>query len=335
MAHDEPSLDLVWNLLTGYQQTAALKAATELDLFTLIGEGADRIPALAKRSAASERGLRILCDHLAVVGLLTRAGDRYGLSSTAGAFLDRRSPAFVGSATTFIASPHVVDAFAHLTDAVRRGGAGETNSSLAPEHPMWITFARAMAPLAGFVSGLLANQLDVEKMPACKALDVAAGHGMYGIAIAKTNPRAEVTALDWASVLTVARENAATAGVGDRFRTIAGSAFEVDWGTGYDLVLLPNFLHHFDVAGCETILARAHAALKPGGRVVIPEFVPDDDRRGPANAVGFAIVMLASTPGGDAYTFAEYEGMLRRTGFTDAALHELIPSPQRVVVARR
>jgi SAM-dependent methyltransferase len=336
MAHDEPSLDTVWNLLTGYQQTAALKAGVDLDLFTAIGEGVDRVPALAKRCAASERGVRILCDHLAVAGLLTHDGDRYGLRATAAAFLDRRSPAFVGSATTFIASHHVVDAFSALTDAVRRGGTAVTGAgSLAPEHPMWIEFARSMAPLAGLTGGLLANMLDVEKAPTCKALDVAAGHGMFGIAIARANPRAEVVALDWGNVLTVARENAAKAGVSDRLRTIAGSAFEVDWGSGYDLVLLPNFLHHFDVAGCETILSRAHAALRPGGRVVIPEFVPDADRRGPAGAVSFALVMLATTPSGDAYTFAEYEGMLQRTGFTDAALHELTPSPQRVVVARR
>jgi SAM-dependent methyltransferase len=336
MAHDEPSLDAVWMLLTGYQQTAALKAGIDLDVFTAIGEGADTVPALARRCNASERGIRILCDHLAVVGLLTRGGDRYGLGATAAAFLDRRSPAFVGSATTFIASRYVTETFEHLTDAVRRGGtAHPAAGSLTPEHPMWVEFARAMGPLASMTGMLLANMLDVEKAGPSKVLDVAAGHGMFGIAIARANPQAEITGLDWANVLAVARENAAAAGVAGRYRTIAGSAFEVDWGTGYDLVLLPNFLHHFDVAGCETILARAHAALRPGGRVVIPEFVPDDDRRGPAGAVSFALVMLAGTPGGDAYTFSEYSSMLARTGFADVALHELTPSPQRVVIARR
>src|SRR5262245_28433881 len=119
MAHDEPSLDLVWALLTGYQQTAALKAAVDLDVFTAIGEGTDTVSALAKRCAASERGMRILCDHLAVVGLLTRTGDRYGLAPTAAMLLDRTSPAFVGSATTFIASKHVTEGFDHLTEAIR------------------------------------------------------------------------------------------------------------------------------------------------------------------------------------------------------------------------
>jgi len=156
-----------------------------------------------------------------------------------------------------------------------------------------------------------------------------------GDCLALENPRTEVVALDWSNVLAVARENAEVAGVTARFRTLPGSAFEVDWGTGYDLVLLPNFLHHFDEPTCVTILRRAHAALAPGGRVVIVEFVPDDDRHGPADAVSFSLVMLATTAAGDAYTFAEFRRMLAAAGFQDATLVDLVPSPARAVIATR
>ena len=121
----------------------------------------------------------------------------------------------------------------------------------------------------------------------------------------------------------------------DRYHLRPGSALTVEWGTGYDLVLLPNFLHHFDRPTCEQIIAKAHAALVPGGRLAIVEFIPDDDRSGPPDAVRFALVMLSGTPGGDAYTYAEYREMLAHTGFKDASLHELIPTPARVVLARR
>ena len=131
------------------------------------------------------------------------------------------------------------------------------------------------------------------------------------------------------------RENAAKAGVAERFRPLSGSAFEVDWGTGYDLVLLPNFLHHFDENGCIEILRRAHRALAPAGRVVVVEFVPNEDRVTPPEAAGFALTMLAETPGGDAYTFSEYQAMLRTTGFLAATLHDLVPTPNRAVVATR
>jgi cyclopropane fatty-acyl-phospholipid synthase-like methyltransferase len=142
-----------------------------------------------------------------------------------------------------------------------------------------------------------------------------------------------VVAVDWANVLAVAEENARLAGVADRFRTIAGSAFEVDLGAGYDLVLLPNILHHFDTAGCEALLAKVRQTLAPEGRVVTVEFVPDADRVSPPHAARFALVMLVSTPAGDAYTFEEYDTMARRAGFARSELHELAPMPQRIVVS--
>jgi hypothetical protein len=329
-------LSAVFDALTSYQRTAAMKTAIELDVFTAIAEGAATLPALATRTGASVRGVRALCNRLVVDGFLTLDGDLYGLSPAAEMFLDRHSPAFAGSAVTFLTSPHIVEGFDRLTEAVRRGGTavGEHNA-LAPEHPVWVEFAWAMAPFARLTGMLVANLLEARQGTSWKVLDVATGHGMFGITLLEENPRAEVVALDWPNVLAVARENATKRGVAERFRPLPGSAFEVDWGTGYDLVLLPNFLHHFDENGCMSVLRRTHQALAPRGRVVVVEFVPNEDRVTPPEAAGFALTMLAQTPGGDAYTFGAYEAMLRATGFSNATLHDLIPSPNRAVVATR
>src|SRR5207247_7865107 len=116
---------------------------------------------------------------------------------------------------------------------------------------------------------------------------------------------------------------------------ISGSALEVDFGDGYDTILLTNILHHFDVAGCEQILRKVHRALAPGGRALTVEFVPDPSRVAPPEAAGFALTMLALTPAGDAYTFAEYERMFRNAGFARSELHDLAPSPQRAVISYR
>jgi SAM-dependent methyltransferase len=336
MTHDEPSLTLLWEAFTGYQHTAALKAAIHLDVFTRIAAGAVTIAALAEQCHAAPRGLRALLNHLVMDGFLAKDRERYRLTSTAAAFLDRSSPGYLGSAADFIASPMIVENFAHLTEAVRRGGTAiPDDGTLAPEHPIWVEFARAMAPLAGMSALLLANLLDVEHAPGWKVLDIAAGHGMFGITLARLNAAVEVTALDWKNVLAVADENARAAGVSKRFRALAGSAFDVPFGQGYDLVLLPNFLHHFDPPTCERLLVKVRASLAPGGRVVIVEFVPEDDRSGPPEAVRFSLTMLAGTPAGDAYTFPEYQAMLRHAGFERATLKDLPPSPARVVIAER
>ena len=138
-----------------------------------------------------------------------------------------------------------------------------------------------------------------------------------------------------ANVLTVAEENARAAGVADRFRTVPGSAFTVDYGRDYDLVLLTNFLHHFDEEACVAVLRKVHAALRPGGRAVTVEMIPDENRVTPPEAATFALVMLAGTPGGDAYPFSEFERMFHRAGFARSELHELVPSPQQLIVSWR
>lgn len=136
-----------------------------------------------------------------------------------------------------------------------------------------------------------------------RVLDIAAGHGAFGIALARRSPEVEIVAVDWEPVLGLAEQNAKASGVHDRYRTIAGDAFSVDYGSGYDIVLVTNFLHHFDAATNTTLLKKINAALKPGGRVTVLEFVPNPDRVSPPMPASFSLTMLAETTGGDAFTF--------------------------------
>src|SRR5262249_28791425 len=152
-----------WEAFTGYQLTAAMKAAVELELFTHIAQGVTKIDALADKCHAAPRGLRALVNHLVMDGFLTKNAEEYALTPTAAAFLDKSSPGYLGSAISFIASPMITEGFTHLTDAVRRGGTAVPNEgALAPEHPVWVEFARAMGPIAGMSALLLSNLLDVE-----------------------------------------------------------------------------------------------------------------------------------------------------------------------------
>jgi ubiquinone/menaquinone biosynthesis C-methylase UbiE len=162
-------------------------------------------------------------------------------------------------------------------------------------------------------------------------LDVAAGHGLFGISLAKAIPDLEVTAIDWSAVLSVARENAEAAGVAGRYRPVGGSAFEVDWGEGYDLVLLTNFLHHFDHETCIDILSRARKALTSGGRALAVEMVPNEDRVSPPFPAMFSYMMLGSTPAGDAYTTAELTAMGKRAGFGRVWTRPAEPTPETLI----
>ena len=332
----QPSPLLFFQTINAYQQTEALKAAIELEIFTAIGEGNQTAADIAKRCDASERGTRILCDFLCIMHFLNKEANHYSLSADAAIFLDKRSPAYLGGVTEFISSPALMEGFKNFAEVVRRGGTLMTEGgTVAPDNPIWVKFARGMAPMMAMPAQLMAKLVDPDANSKLKILDIAAGHGLYGIEFAKNNPQAEVVALDWASVLEVAKENAQAAGVADRFSVIPGSAFDVDYGSGYDLVLLTNFLHHFDPPTNEKLLRKVHAALADGGRAVTLEFVPNDDRITPPEAAGFSVTMLGSTPSGDAYTFAELERMFANADFASSELHPLPPSIEAVVISRK
>ncbi len=323
----------IFETLSAYQQSDALKAAIELDLFTAIGEGHVTVVDIARRCSASPRGVHILADYLAIHGFLTKQGDHYSLAEDSALFLDRRSPAYMGSAHEFIASDHLRQASRSLTASVRKGGTAVPESgSMKPEHPMWVSFARAMAPMMTPVAQQLAARAGQGPL---KVLDIAASHGLFGLIIAQSNPEARVVQLDWPNVLQVARENAAKFDVEKRMAYIEGSAFTEDFGSDYDLALLTNFLHHFDAPTIEKFLRKVRAALKPGGRAMTVEFVPNEDRVSSPQAAGFSLILLETTDAGDAYTFAEFDQMFRNAGFERNERFDLPPTAQTLIISNR
>jgi ubiquinone/menaquinone biosynthesis C-methylase UbiE len=333
-AHTMPSADLIFETLFAYQRSAALKSAVELDVFTAIDDGANSTSSIAKRVNASERGIRILCDYLTVYGLLSKSDSSYHLVAESAAFLSKKSPAYLGSVARFLVMPELGKYMETLPDSVRRGGVQDAgHSSVADDNPIWVEFARAMMPMMIPNAQAIANLVGGGTTPV-RILDIAAGHGAFGITIAQRNPNAEIVAVDWKAVLTVAEEHARQAGVLDRYRLIAGDAFKVDYGTGYDVALVTNFLHHYDAQTCTTLLKKIAGALKPDGLAVVLEFVPNPDRVSPPMPAAFSLTMLADTVAGDAYTFLELRDQLEHAGFRDVTAHPT-PTPETIVVGRK
>lgn len=327
-----PSPIRFFEAISAYQLTAAMRAGVELEVFTAIGEGNATAEAIASRTHASPKGIRILCDYLTVQQFLVKSGAAYSLHPDTAPFLDKRSPAYLGGTVRFLLGDTVLQAFAGLTAAVKKGGTAlGGHGTMDSDHPVWREFARAMVPMMAMPAEFIAETV-VTSGPA-RVLDIAAGHGLFGIALARHNPQAEVVAVDWDAVLDVAREHAQAAGVATRYQTLPGSAFDVEFGHGYDLVLFTNFFHHFDVPACETLMRKAHAALKAGGRAVTLEFAPDAGRVTPPHAATFALTMLASTSDGDAYTAGEYETMFANAGFPRSEVVDVPASPHRLIVS--
>jgi hypothetical protein len=105
------SPDLFMDAVLAYQQTAAIKAAVELDLFSEIARGKNTAESLALTTGAAVRGIRILCDYLVVRSHLEKQGDQYRLTPSTAAFLDRSAPSWMGGVIEYLAAPEMMDLF--------------------------------------------------------------------------------------------------------------------------------------------------------------------------------------------------------------------------------
>lgn len=331
----EPNPTLVFETLNAFQRTGALKAAIELQLFTKLSDGSRTAAQLAEACQASERGVRILCDYLTIIGFLEKSGDEYRQMPTSAAFLDENSPKYMGSVARFVASELVIATYHDVAGAVRKGGTllpegGSTKLNYEP----WIEFAESMGPMmmpsALFIADLVATRFPTGKL---RVLDIAASHGLFGLAIARKLPEAQIVAQDFEPVLEVAKRNTAAAGFNHCYSFLPGDVMSIDVGCNYDCILLTNFLHHFSEVACECLLKKLRATLNPGGVVISLEFVPNEDRITPATPATFALTMLLSTDHGDAYTFDDYQQMFRSAGFAKNEMIDVPRSPSRLIVS--
>jgi hypothetical protein len=332
-AADAPNPSAVFDALNAHQRTAALRAAIEIDLFRALGEAPADASTLAARCGASERGVRILCDYLTTIGFVGKEGTTYRHSPTSAVFLDPRSPVSMASAVGLLAHPDIARPWERLTEIVRTGRTvlpGE--GTVEPNNPVWIEFAKSMVLVMAPALAPMASAVLAHRGGPIRVLDIAAGHGLFGIEIARQNPAARIVALDWQAVLAVAKENASAAGVLDRIEFLAGDAFEVNFGGPYDAVLLTNFLHHFDEVTCVGLLRKIRAALLPGGITAMLEFVPNDDRVSPVAAAQFSMMMLGTTVSGDAYTLSDLERMHVAAGFSGLAPNPIAVGPETIII---
>ena len=223
------------------------------------------------------------------------------------------------------------------TDAIRNDGTVLSEHAETPKNPFWEAFARSSAsmafPSAQQISGLLADFLKTK--PKVRALDIAAGSGIYGLTLAKNNPNVEVTLLDWPNVLVETKKWAASLEAdASRVNYIEGNLFDVDYKGPYDVAILSHVYHHFDDATCLALTKKVAAALAPGGRIAINDFVYDEALTNPMSAL-FRTVMLVWTRKGTTYTEADYRRWLGEAGLTTTAVAPGPGMPSSVIIGEK
>jgi 2-polyprenyl-3-methyl-5-hydroxy-6-metoxy-1,4-benzoquinol methylase len=324
-------MQLAW----GYAPPMIVNAAVQHGIFDNLDKGAKTAQELADAAGVPQRGVRAIANALVGIDLLAKDADgRYSLTPESAAFLVSGKPSFLGR---FIwhTTVQIMPRWTHLAEAVEHGKpVGGVNHQEGGVE-FFQQFVEDLFPLSYPSAQALAAELKVAgASSAVSVLDLAAGSGVWSIALAQASPNVSVTAVDWPGVLEVTQRMTARFGVADRYTFVAEDLGLADFGHGHHIATLGHILHSEGEARSRELLKKTFAALAPGGTIAIQEFVVDEQRAKNVMGLIFAVNMLVATDDGDTFTFEEIASWLRETGFVDVRQLDS-PGPSPLILATK
>jgi len=327
--------DRIMQMAWGYAPPLIIETAVRNRVFDLLDEGPKTVEQVAELSGASVRGLRAIMNALTGFQLLTKdAGGRYATTPESSTFLVKSKPSFMGGIIEHT-STQLIPGWLALNNIVRTGkpehGVNEENTG----SEFFQQFVEAIFPMSYAAASRLADVLDVASAAQpVSVLDLAAGSGVWSIALAQRSPQVSVTAVDWPGVLEVTRRVATRFGVAGRYTFVAGDLATADFGTGHNIAVLGHILHSEGERRSRELLRKTFRALAPGGTIAIQEFLVDEERSTNTMGLIFAVNMLTMTLEGDTFSFTEIAAWLRDAGFENPRTVES-PGPSPLILADR
>jgi SAM-dependent methyltransferase len=316
----------------GYAPGLIIEAAVRHGFFDLLDRGPLKAEEVVSQSGASLRGARAILEALVGFQLLERRRGRFALAPESAAFLVASRPAYHGGFFKHI-SRQLLPNWLQLSEAVRTGLPATKANQHETGAKFFAEFVESLFPLSFPAATALGEHLKIGKAKQpLSVLDIGAGSGVWGIALAKQSPQVRIHAVDWPEVLKVTLAMFTKHGLADRMTSAAGDFFEADFGQGHGLATLGHILHSEGRERSQRLLEKIFDALAPGGTIAIQEFIPNETRTGPPNALLFAVNMLVHTEAGDTFTFAEMRGWLKQAGYRKPRLLE-VPSVSPLVLA--
>lgn len=295
-----------------YWQACALHAGVKLGIFTALGSGPHSAEDVARETASSLRGATALLNALTAMGLLVRKGDAYRNTDESSMYLVRGSEEYIGH--MLLHHHHLMESWAKLPVAVR-GGRPIRKRSTFRNREIRESFLMGMFNLASRLAPRIVREVDLSGRK--RLLDLGGGPGTYAIHFCRRYDGLQATVFDLKTTRPFATRTIRSFGLEDRIAFRAGNYLEDDLGEGYDAVWLSHILHGEGPEDCRKIVARAAAALEPGGILIVHEFILNDSKDGPLHPALFSLNMLLGTPEGRSYSESEIREMLAAAGLWD------------------
>jgi len=318
-----------------YAPPLIISAAAGNKVFDALENGAKTAQEVANETGASPRALTILMNALVGLDLLKKdRRGRYSLTPESAAFLISEKP---GTHAGFFGTiaPQLISRWLRLTDIVREGHPAVAVNQETEGTEFFSQLVENIIPMSYPAAQKLGDHLKIAKTKnGIRVLDLAAGSGIWGIAMAQKSPRVHVRAVDWAGMIPTTKRITEKYSVRDRFNFVEGDLLEANFGTGYDVAILGHILHSEGEERSRKLLKKTFRALKSGGVIAIAEWLVNDQRTEPLHALMFAVQMLVNTEKGDTFSFNEIKSWLEDAGFRKVRRLEA-PGPSPLILATK
>lgn len=317
-----------------YAPPLVISAGVNNKVFDSLEDGAKTAEQVAQETGASARSLGILMNALVGLGLLKKDQGKYSLTHESSTFLLSTKP---GTHAGFFGTiaPHLISKWLQLSDIVREGRPTVAVNQEMEGTEFFSQLVENIIPLSYPPAQKLADHLKVAKTKEeIRVLDIAAGSGIWGIALVQKSPRVRVTAVDWAGMIPTTKRITQNFGVADRFDYVEDDILEANFGSGYDIATLGHILHSEGEERSRRLLAKTFRALKSGGTIAIAEWLVNDDRTKPLPSLMFAVQMMVNTEKGDTFSFNEIKNWLEDAGFKKVRRLDA-PGPSPLILATK
>jgi precorrin-6B methylase 2 len=324
-------MQLAW----GYAPPIIIRAAVHYHIFDNLDKSEKTASELADAAGVPLRGVRAIANALVGISLLAKdAKGRYSLTPESATFLVSGKPSFLGR-LIWHTTVQILPRWSKLEEAVEHGEpVGGVNHQEGGVE-FFQQFVEDLFPLSYPAAQALAAELKLaESASPMSVLDLAAGSGVWSIALAQASPKVAVTAVDWPGVLEVTQRMTARFGVADRYTFVAGDLGLADFGRGHNVATLGHILHSEGETRSRELLKKTFGALAPGGTIAIQEFLVDEQRMSNTMGLLFAVNMLVATDDGDTFSFEEIASWLREAGFVSVRQLDS-PGPSPLILATR
>jgi precorrin-6B methylase 2 len=318
----------------GYAPPLVLEAAIRHRVFDALDNGPMTLEQLQQATGVSRRGLGAIVNVLVGLNFLSKDPlENISLTAESSAFLVSTKPSFQGGIIRHT-SEQLLPNWLKLNEVVASGKPVTAVNQEKQGGEFFHEFVADLFPMSYAIARELAAHLDLAKGGPASVLDLAAGSGVWSIALAQSAEQVRVTAVDWPEVIDVTKRTVAKFELADRYTFVEGDLQSADFGSGHAVATLGHILHSEGERRSRELLAKTFEALASGGTIAIAEFLVNADRTGPLGGLIFAINMLVNTDEGDTFSFEEISGWLIEAGFVNARTLAT-PGPSPLILATK